>query len=218
MSTQSADITLAGAVVGAVAAMATLGASALPYALTVLLLVAAWRVFRASKQSDALTKGLVAHWLELPGALRHGDLVHVHDGEHPLWVALGHQKGVLTCRIGTLVGDLPMAFRCWRTHSPKPPLRTDGAWISEPQLSREPIVEGILGGRMEVATNDPVRMRTLFDQDLVAATLSLSNRYPEGFDALTYDGKFLTLHLRGPLVADPEQATKAARIIWRCFI
>ena len=68
MNSQRTDTLLIGAVVGAVAAMATLGAGALPYALTVLLLVGAWRIYRASKQSDALTQGLVAHWLELPGA------------------------------------------------------------------------------------------------------------------------------------------------------
>ena len=218
MKAAPADVTLVGAIVGAVAAMAALGARALPYALTVLLLVAAWRIWNASKRLDGLTQGLRAHWLELPGAQLSGEMVFVHDGEQPLLIFLGHEANELMARVSTVVGDLPMAFRCWRPGVAPPALRADGAKVSGPALTREPITEGHLGGRMEVETNDALRLQMLFDPDVSAAILTLSNSYPKAFEALTYDGKYLTAHFRGPLVADPDQVTRAARTLWRRFI
>ena len=211
-----------GALVGAFAALVSLGPQSIAPALTVgvaLLAGVAWRWWRRHRAANSVLNALYRHWASLPGAAQGNQGVVLYHGAQPLRIVLSHTKGApMKARISTPIGALPVAFRIWPIAEPPPELTPDGRRGSLPPLERHAIIESWLAGRFHAESNDDERVRSLVDQHVIAAILTLSDTLGPDFQGLVYDGQSLTIALSGTLVADPERALQIARVLWRPFI
>ena len=212
---------LVGVIVGAFAAVVAMGPQTLVPALVfggAALGWALWRRWRSIRSASSVLTGLRAHWATLPGATLRPNNLTVHHGEQPLLIHLGHAPGhPLRARISTPIGELPMAFRVWPKGTAAPSLIPDGRAGSTPTLYRSAMVESWLAGRLSAESNDEERLLSLIDKETTAALLSMMEALDSDFEGLAYDGQFLTVMVRGSVVADPERSLQVARTVWRTF-
>ena len=213
-----------GAVLGAFAAVSTLGPGALGPGLLIgacVLCVVLWRRWSATRRSTSVLQALKLHWAELPGAelSLQAQSIRLHHGTQPVTVFLSHQeRSTLRARIATPIGALPMTFRIWPSQGSRPALTPDGLDTGGLPLDRSPLVESWLAGRFRAESNDDERLTALIGPDVTAGLLEVTRALGGELEALVFDGQSLTIALRGPIVADPERALQLARVLWRPFV
>ncbi|MEZ4268154.1 MAG: hypothetical protein R3F39_17465 [Myxococcota bacterium] len=212
-----------GAVVGALAGVAILGRDAMPWGAALALAAVgfgAWRRWQYGRAGARVMRGLRAQWLDLHGAEDADDrgAIVVHDGMQPLRIKLFRERGVLRALITTPVGEAPLAFRVWPVGQPAPGLDPDGARVGGPPVERAPFLEARLGGTLLAECSDEAHTDALLDAEVTSALLVVAREAAGSFAGLSYDGQRLGIHLKGPMVADPQRATQVARALWRPFL
>jgi hypothetical protein len=212
---------VAGLAVGGVLAAAVLGPRALPWGLGIALGAlgwALWRLFDQRSRGRRAVEGLVARWLDVPGAERgEGPIVLVHHGVQPIVVRLGRERGELRAIVSTRIAESPVAFRIWPGEGPAPTLDPEGAPVGGPPVSRATVLESRLGHGLRADASDEPRALDLLGDDVLAAVLAVAGDARRSFGGVTYDGQRLAVHLRGPVCADPDRAARLARVLWRPF-
>lgn len=164
----------------------------------------------------AVVTGLVATWLELPGAQRIArTVIHVHDGMQPLTVRLGRTQSGLHAVIQTQVGTTPVAWRVWSKDQPAPSMDREGRTVGGPPVARAPALEAAFANVVSVETSDVQDAAQQVDSVMRQAILGLKLEAPRQWGGVTYDGSVLGVHLKGPIAADPERATALARSVWK---
>ncbi len=166
----------------------------------------------------AVLSGLIATWLELPGASHRGQTVSVYDGDQPITIRLARRRGLLVAVIHTPIGTSPVAWRVWSRGQPAPPLDPELRPHGGPPVSRAAALEAAFGGPVvSVETSDVRDAARHLDSQLRQKILGLKLQAHTEWRGVTYDGRVLGIHFCGATAADPERATALARSVWKVF-
>lgn len=209
-----------GLFAGAVLSPLILGRGALPWGLGLGAVLAVWQLWawwQRRKEARSVVGALRAHWAELPGGRVIDRVVYLHDGDHPIGVRVGREGSTLTAAISAVVPEAPAAFRVWPIDNPPPPISADGA-VGGPRVERSALIEQFFAGRMHFECNDEQLAHQMVDRNALAALFVVLDQGGDAFRGATYDGRRLTVHLAGPVVADRDRATQLARPVWRAFV
>lgn len=213
---------VASVVLGAMIGVAFLGRDALPLGLAIgggSAAWLAWRMWLVRRHATSRLAHMEARWLCLPGAeIDKAGRIHVHHGDQPISIRLASEGDGHTVEIATAIGELPAAFRCWPAKRRPPSMDPEGSPVGGPPVDRSPALERRLGGALRVDTSDEEVVGRLLDDDVTAPLMAATSEALTSFGGLTYDGRMLRVHLRGPVIADPQRATHLARLLWEPWL
>jgi hypothetical protein len=213
---------VAAVVLGAMIGISLLGRDALPIGLAIGFGALGWKIFATVQARRRLSSAIEVarlRWASLPGArLDESGVVSVHHGEQPLRIALSERKGELRAHIATATRPSAIAIAIWPSTRDRPPLGPDGAYFGGPPLEAAPSISAAIGSGLHVEAGDEDDAARLLDPDLLHPLQVVANEAPKSFGGLTYDGQRVTVHIAGPMAADPERATWLARQLWEPWV
>lgn len=155
-----------------------------------------------------------------PTGLTRADLHLMEDGQ-PLIARLGlHGRDATpTVAILTPLPETTTAFLIASKHLPRPGFDGLEPVSRGPTLEPLPGVGALLEQTFHVMGNDPTRITRLLDEDLRHALAETDTLHRSVFRGLTFDGRFLAVHLLGEdLASDPAKALALSRPLWRPFV
>ena len=199
-----------------------LGREALPLGLSIGFGALGWKIFTTVQERRRLSSAIEVarlRWASLPGAgLDDNGVVRVHHGEQPLRIALTERKGELEAHIATRTRPSAIAIAIWPSNRQRPPLGPDGAYFGGPPLEAAPSISAAIGRGLQVEAGDEEDAARLLDPDLIHPLQIVAEEAPKSFGGLSYDGQRVTVHIAGPMAADPERATWLARRLWEPWV
>jgi len=199
-----------------------LGRDALPIGLSIGFGALGWKIFTAVQERRRLSSAIEVarlRWASLPGArLDENGVVRVHHGEQPLRIALTDRRGELKAHSATPTRPSAIAMAIWPSGRERPPLGPDGAYFGSPPLEAAPSISAAIGMGLQVEAGDEDDAARLLDPDVIHPLQVAAQEAPKSFGGLSYDGQRVTVHIAGPMAADPERATWLARQLWQPWV